>query len=73
MRTAEVMRTAEGVGVGKVGKCRAFGTMDNNAMDAMEMLRDMNSAAKLVSDSVCVFVIIFCGLNWLMYRRARKK
>ena len=58
--------------LGGGGRRGAFGLRDpTDAEDDMALLKDMTYAAKLVSDGVCVFVLVFCGLNWLSYRRRR--
>ena len=31
----------------------------------------MASASKLASDGIGAFVVVYCGLNWIAYRRAR--
>ena len=38
----------------------------------VETLRDLNAAAQLLSDGVGTFAIIFCGLNWISYRRKQR-
>ncbi len=58
--------------LGDGGRRGAFGLRYPTDAEAdAALLKDMTSAAKVVSDGVCVFVIVFCGLNWLSYRRRR--
>jgi hypothetical protein len=39
----------------------------------VQMLRDLNACAQIFSDGVGMFVLIFCGLNFITYRRVRKQ
>ena len=49
-----------------------FGLREPTEAEAdAQLLRDMATASRIASDGVCAFVVLFCGLNWVAFRRAR--
>jgi len=39
------------------------------AENKIELLKDMADASRILGTGVSVFTLVFCGLNWITYRR----
>ena len=41
--------------------------------EEIETLKTLNTFSQIISDGIGTFVLIFCGLNWITYRRMNNK